>query len=180
MKKTVQTYTADFILLIKNRDFLAYILKSVLGALFCYSLYKIFPQHQLNWSIISVLLVLSPDHNDSVKLAFDRIKANLIGAAVGFCAFLIHHPDAAVLSAAIITTILICYFLKLNNPSRSALAALIIVLIQEEEFNTGIAAGERMLCVLLGCAVGLIITYAFAFGQKKRLKKNDGENQTAD
>jgi uncharacterized membrane protein YgaE (UPF0421/DUF939 family) len=168
MKDTVKIYIADFAALLRNRDFIIYVVKCLIGALFCYFLYKLFPQHQLNWSIISVLLVLSPDHKDSVNLAVSRIKANIIGASVGLCAFLIHPSNAIVLACAIVATIFICYFLKLAAPARSALAALIIVLIPQEKLNTEIAALERMICVILGCAVGLIITYAFAIGESKK------------
>ncbi len=173
MQETVKTYFSDFLVLLRSRDFVTYIIKCVIGGLFCYFVYRLFPQHQLNWSIISVLLVLSPDHNDSVNLAFARIKANIIGASVGLFAFLIHPSNAIVLACAIVATILVCYFLKLAAPTRSALAALIIVLMPQEKLNTEIAAVERMLCVIFGCAVGLVTTYAFAIGERRKRTGDD-------
>ncbi|HPG57406.1 MAG TPA: hypothetical protein PKW98_06280, partial [Candidatus Wallbacteria bacterium] len=44
---------------------------------------------------------------------------------------------------------------------RSALAALVIVLIQENEKNTWRSALERMGCVVSGCVVGLLVTVVF-------------------
>ena len=129
----------------------------------CYTLYRIFPQHQMSWSIVSVLLVLAPEHGDSVRFAFDRIKANVIGAMIGLTAFLSNLPEAIALGAAVTATILVCYFLKLKAPSRSALAAVVIVLIQEESEHTARAAAERMMCVIIGCVVGLLVTFLFSF-----------------
>jgi uncharacterized membrane protein YgaE (UPF0421/DUF939 family) len=164
--ETFKELVNDFFILLKTPDFIKYIIKCLIGTAVCFGLYKAFPQHQLNWSIISVLLVLAPDKADSIRLANDRMKANIIGAGIGLFAFLIHKPDLFVLSVSVTAVILVCYFLKLVNPSRSALAALVIVLIQEEGYNTGSAAVERMACVIIGCVVGLIITYLFAITGK--------------
>ncbi len=59
-------------------------------------------------------------------------------------------------------TIAIGIFLKLNSALRSALSALVIVMIHEEGENSTWHIGlERMGCVIVGCIVGLLITLAF-------------------
>lgn len=151
----------DFLTTLKDIYYLNYLIKCIIGASICYTLYKFFPNHQLVWSVISVLLVLAPDHKDSARLATDRIKANIIGASIGLLAFMAHQPNLFTFCCAIIATIFFCTFIKLGNPSRSALAALTIVFIHEKEKRTWIAAAERMSCVFIGCFVALIITIIF-------------------
>lgn len=147
---------------------LQYILKCLIGVSLCYVPYAYFPQHEFYWSIISVLLVLAPDHSDSNRLAMDRMKANIIGSVVGLSAFLVldHVPTLAVLCSAVIVNILVCYMLGLESTTRSALAALVIVLIQEKEQSNWITGFERMGCVIVGCVVAIVITYIFSFSAK--------------
>lgn len=151
-----------------------YILKCLIGVSFCYVPYVLFPQHEFYWSIISVLLVLAPDHSDSNRLAMDRMKANIIGSVIGLFAFLflVHIPVLFVLCIAVIVNILICYMLGLENTTRSALAALVIVLIQEKENSSWLAGFERMGCVIVGCLIAIIITYIFSRFEKIRNGKS--------
>ena len=149
-----------------DKVFLLYILKCIIGASFCYWLYYFFPTHQFNWSIISVLLVLAPDKYDSNKLAFDRMKANLTGASVGLLSFLLYPPNIFSLIISIIVTILFCSFIKLGGPTRSALAALVIVLLEEKELTNWQAATDRMICVVTGCIVALVLTYIFHHNER--------------
>jgi uncharacterized membrane protein YgaE (UPF0421/DUF939 family) len=153
-----------------------YILQCILGLCICYTLYKCFPQHQFYWSMISVVLVIAPDSKDSNRLAFDRIKANILGSSIGLSLFLIHQPNLFLISIAVILTIIIGTFLKLHTALRPALAAVIIVMIHEEEkSSTWHIASERMGCVILGCIIGLLITLAFnAFSLTK---KQDNKNE---
>ena len=158
---------------VSDKTFLLYIFKCIVGSTICYGLYYCFPEHQFNWSIISVLLVLAPDKYDSNRLAFDRMKANLTGASVGLLSFLIYTPNIFSLIISIIITILVCTFIKLGGPTRSALAALVIVLIEEKEFTNWQAATDRMMCVIAGCVVALILTYIFHLNERNiELDKN--------
>lgn len=108
------------------------------------------------------MLVIAPDGKDSNSLAFDRIKANVLGSSVGLLLFLIHIPNLFLICIGVIVTIAIGMLLKLNTALRSALSALIIVMIHEEGQNsTWHIALERMVCVIIGCVIGLLITVAF-------------------
>ncbi|WP_051283875.1 FUSC family protein [Desulforegula conservatrix] len=151
-----------------------YILKCLIGVSVCYIPYVLVPQHEFYWSIISVLLVLAPDHSDSNRLAMDRMKANVIGSVVGLLAFLFleHVPVLVVLCIAVIVNILICYMLGLESATRSALAALVIVLIQEKERSSWASGFERMGCVIVGCLIAIIITYIFSRFEKMRNGRN--------
>jgi uncharacterized membrane protein YgaE (UPF0421/DUF939 family) len=138
-----------------------YLAKCLIGASVCYGLYILFPGVQFSWSIVSVLLVLSPDFSDSLKLAFDRIKANLIGASLGLVAYLVRPPDLLSLGASILGTILVCAFFRLGNVTRTALAAVVIVLIQEKERNNWNLGLQRMAAVVIGSLVGLVLSVVF-------------------
>jgi len=141
--------------------YLQYIVKCLIGSSICYALYRIFPEHQFQWSIISLLLVLAPEEKDSYRLSLDRMKANIIGAVVGLAAILLFGMNLSVLLVSVMITILFCTYIKLGNASRSALAALIIVLTDEEHMAGGISAYERMFCVVAGCVIAMVITYIF-------------------
>jgi uncharacterized membrane protein YgaE (UPF0421/DUF939 family) len=125
--------------------------------------------------MISAVLVIAPDGKDSDRLAFDRMKANILGSLIGLLLFLIHQPNLFLICVAVILTIIIGTFLKLNNALRSALSALVIVMIHEEEkSSTWHIAIERMGCVMLGCIIGLSITLiSNSLGNSKKQKNKD-------
>lgn len=142
--------------------FLLYLIKALMGLSVCYLLYKIFPGNQFQWSMISVLLVLTPNDSDSNRLAIDRTKANVIGSAFGLLFYLIHKPDLPTISAAVVCTIVFSALVRLGNASRTALAALIIVMVLEGEKDSFVFALERMLCVFAGCFIALALTFVFS------------------
>lgn len=152
---------ADFTEQLKKGYYIQYIVKCLIGSSICYTLYRIFPEHQFQWSIISLLLVIAPEEKDSFKLSIDRMKANIIGATIGLAAILMCGLNLMVLLVSVSGTILFCTLIKLGNASRSALAALIIVLTDEKHRAGGVSAYERMFCVVAGCIIAIIITYVF-------------------
>ena len=152
--------------------YIQYILKCLIGSSVCYALYRLFPEHQFQWSIISLLLVIAPEEKDSFKLSLDRMKANIIGAVIGLAAILLYGMNLYVLLVSVLVTILFCTFIKLGNASRSALAALVIVLTDEEHMAGGNSAYERMFCVVAGYVIAMLITYVFIW--INRLAKSEG------
>lgn len=149
-----------------NIPFLLYLIKCLLGTCICYCLYVLIPQYHLYWSLISVLLVLAPDHNDSIKLPLTRIKANIAGGFVGLLCYFLPMPPLGCLCVGVPLTIFVCYGLGFGNATRSALAALIIVYIQENETGLWRIAMERMAAVVLGCLVALALTLIFHWGEE--------------
>jgi len=155
-------------------DFGLYLVKCVVGASVCYGLYVLFPDIQFSWSIVSVLLVLAPDFHDSIKLAVARMKANVIGASIGLATFLVRPADLWSLLVSVLTTILLCTFLQLGAATRTALAAVVIVLIQEKERNDWNFGLQRMIAVVAGSLVALLLTVAFRWLPRKKAS-TDGE-----
>lgn len=154
---------------IKKQDWL-YILKCILGASACYWLYEAFPQYPFFWSLVSVVLVVSPE-NDK-KLAYLRIEGNFLGSAIGLLLFFIPFPTLIILCLGISLTIIMGFLLKLHASVRTAVAANIIVLFQEKAAHNWDVALNRVGCVLIGCAVGFIITILFTRFEKSNSKKD--------
>lgn len=137
-----------------------YLVKCIIGAVVCYVFSTFLPQYPIYWALISVVIVFSPDNNN--KLAYDRIKSNLLGATIGFLLFFIPLSNLVLISLGVALTILTGIALHLGNALRSALAAMLIVLIEENELNDWTIAIERVICVGIGCLVALVITYVFS------------------
>lgn len=133
--------------------------RCVLGVLICYGFYRAFPQYPFHWSIISVVLVFTPDNDQ--RLAVDRMKANLLGSSVGLAVFFIPLNNVFLFCTGVIATIVLGLVLRLENTIRPALAAVIIVLVQEDVQEDWFIAFERVACVLLGCIIALFITLIF-------------------
>lgn len=137
----------------------------MIGAIICYWLYEAFPQFPFFWSLISVVLVMSPE-NDK-KLAYQRIEGNVLGSAIGLVLFFIPLPTVLILCLGIGFTIFTGFLLKLNASVRTAVAANIIVLFQEKEAHNWHIALNRVGCVLVGCVVGFVIIVLFTKLEKR-------------
>ena len=138
-----------------------YALKCIAGFSATYALYLYFPQHQFFWSVVAVLLVLAPDAQGANTLAVQRIQANIIGAGTGLLISFLHEPLYTSVTLGIVLTILVCTFFKLTDVTRTALAALVIVTLRADPVAPWKTSLERMGCVLVGCLIGLIITFLF-------------------
>ncbi|MBS1639863.1 MAG: FUSC family protein [Bacteroidetes bacterium] len=150
---------------------LVYAAKCATGSLAVFILAALFNYHDIAWSLISVMLVLSADGKDSMQLALTRIKANIIGATVGVLSLLIVQPNMWLITLALCITVALCYLFKLDAGIRSALAATIIILLHEEGKHLWDTALERIIAVLAGCVLGLAITFVFHFRTKTGIKK---------
>ncbi len=121
---------------------LIYIAKCVTGVLIAFSLANLL-------------------HYNAIPQASNRIKANLIGAAAGMTMLLFHAAPGFTVSGAVIITIIVCFFTKLETTTRTALAATIIVTIHENGKYIWDTALERVIAVVAGCLIGIIITLIF-------------------
>lgn len=142
----------------KQIDFLLYVLKCLIGATAGFLIYRSFPEVGA-WSLISILLVLSPEGKDAINLAEVRIKANLVGAGTGLILFFLHPPAYIMVCLGVVIVLVICELLKLNVAARSALASVIIICIHETGHYFWQVAVERAIGVIGGCLIALVITY---------------------
>ena len=140
---------------------LIYIAKCVTGVLIAFLLAKLFHYNDYIWCLISIILVLSPDAKDALPQASNRIKANLIGAAAGLFMLLFHVNPEYTVSGAVVITIIVCTYTKLETATRTALAATIIVTIHENGKYIWDTSLERVIAVIAGCIIGIVITFVF-------------------
>lgn len=139
-------------------DLIIYGFKCIIGFLIGYQLYLSLPQYELYWTLLSIILVISPEAKDARRLAIERFKSNLIGSGLGLLCFLIHTPNVYMLLLGVFLSIATCYLFNLMTVARTAIVALIIVLIHEQKQMSWIGSVERFMLVTIGCFIGLSIT----------------------
>ncbi len=142
----------------KQIDFLLYVAKCLIGTIIGFFIYRAFPEGGA-WSMVSILLVLSPEGKEAINLAEVRIKANLVGAGTGLLLFFLHPPAFVMICLGVIIVLIICELLKLQVATRSALASVIIICIHESGKYFYQVALERAGGVIGGCLIALLITY---------------------
>lgn len=146
-----------------NSSVSMYAAKCVVGFVIGYTLYKAIPQYEVYWTLLSILLVLTPEDKDARRLAVERMKANLIGSVTGLLLYVMHKPNLWMILIGVLTIIVVCHTLKLIAVARTAMATLIIVLVYEQETTSWLGAVERLVCVVSGCLIGLGITFSTTF-----------------
>jgi len=135
-----------------------YIIRCILGFLAGYFLMLKFPQYELFWGLLSIILVISPEGKDSRRLTVERVKSNFIGSAVGLFCHLIDETKTSVLILGIIITSIICYLFKVMNMSRVAIVTFLIVMLQTSNHTEIETPILRFATVGIGCIIGLTIT----------------------
>jgi uncharacterized membrane protein YgaE (UPF0421/DUF939 family) len=146
------------------KNLLIYIAKCVTGCIAVFLLSRLFNYSDISWCIISVMLVLTPDSTEAVPLVLTRIKANLIAGASSLLCLIIFPANAFTIILAIVITILGCFKFKVMTGSRSAIAAVIIIMLHDIETNQTdfwSITIARIVSVVVGCAIGLIVTLLF-------------------
>lgn len=139
-------------------DAVIYAIRCVIGFLIGYSIYTAFPQYELFWMMLSIILVISPVAKDSKKLAIERSKANLIGSLVALLCYLVHSNSIFVIIAGILVSIFLCYLFNLTTVTRTAIVALLIILVDGSRIFSWQTAVERFVFVAFGCLTGLLVT----------------------
>ena len=141
-------------------DWLLFVLECLIGTAIGFYLYRLYPTIGA-WSLISIILVLSPDRRDAMNLALNRIKANVIGASIGLILFFIHPINLLMICIGIAAAITACELLGLSTVARSAMVAVLIITMHEPGQYFWDVALERAGGVILGCIIGVLITYVF-------------------
>ena len=157
------------------KSLIIYSLKCIVGSLIVLIGSPYIPSmnhYDTMWCILSILLILSPDGKESMNLAIIRIKANLLGASVGF-AFMMALPESIhqwLIPPALFFTLLFGYLLKLDSCLRSALVATVIVMMPHQSLEAWSTPLERVFFVISGCVLAIVITYIFHFKERETLK----------
>lgn len=150
-----------------------YIFRCLIGFAIGYKLMHLFPEYDVFWAVLSILLVISPEGKDAARLTTERVKANLVGAVSGISVSFLPISIYYEAMLAIAIAALLCYMIRLLIVARTAVVSVIIILI-ERPYDGFMASLERFLAVLLGCLIGLIVVvttgYLIRFLHKKVLK----------
>jgi uncharacterized membrane protein YgaE (UPF0421/DUF939 family) len=155
---------------IRPKTLLLYIAKCVTGVILVVSLAYLVHFSDYAWCLISVMLVLSPDSKEAMPLAMTRMKANFTGSTASVLCLLVCPPNILTVSTAVALSITLCYAFNIMASSRSALAAVIIVMAHSSGLPVWDIALERIASVIVGCLLGVAITYVF---HKKIWTTND-------
>ena len=152
-----------------------YILKCIIGTSICYELFIRFPNYPFYWSMMSVALVFTVENKN--ELAYDRMKANILGSTIGFFLHFISLNSLLLIIIGISVVIYLGTILRLGNATRTALAALIIVVVKQGIDKESWVALSRMICVVVGCLVALVVTLGFSWYNKLIDRKNQNQIQ---
>lgn len=162
-------------------SFRAYIVKASLGITFFVVLWRIFPKTSLIWSAVSVGLVLSPEDKDTFRFGVERMAANALGSALGWAASLTGLDLIAQVMLAGPALILTASALGIRKATRSALAAMVIVMSAGAGnvvgFTPSQAALERAAFVILGCVFTLGLAAA-TIGLRKLFGARGGASRS--
>jgi uncharacterized membrane protein YgaE (UPF0421/DUF939 family) len=147
---------------LRNKNLIVYAGKCIVGVLLCFVISLFFKSWiDYPWSLISVVLILSPEGKDALELAITRIKANFVGASTGVLMLLIQLPSPWNIALGAAVSLFACDRLKLNTGARSTLAAMIIILLHPEGAHLWDSALSRVSAVVVGCLIGLLVTFVF-------------------
>ncbi|MDM1293329.1 FUSC family protein [Sphingobacterium sp. N143] len=140
-----------------HSDFTIYTLRVLIGFLLGYMLFITFPEYSVSWTLISIILVISPQENESKKIAIDRAKSNFIGSAIGLSLYFVPISQLHAMIIGIVSSLIICKALNIMAVARTSMVALIIVYLHEQESRSYFAALDRFGCVCVGCLIGLMV-----------------------
>ncbi|TDS17388.1 FUSC family protein [Sphingobacterium paludis] len=150
---------------------LVYILRCLIGFSIGYVLYRNFAHFELFWSLLSIILVISPEETDSKRLSIERFKSNFVGSFVALLCIIINGNALYMIVIGIIITILVCRFFHIMNMARVAVVALLIIMIQPHQEELSYTPIFRFLSVAMGCLIGLTIVVSSAYVLRELRKK---------
>ncbi|WP_437921316.1 FUSC family protein [Sphingobacterium sp. LRF_L2] len=142
---------------------LIYIIRCLIGFSIGYVLYNNFAHFELFWAMLSIMLVISPEENDSKRLSIERFKSNFIGSTVALVCIIIKGNSLYMIVIGIVLTILTCRFFRIMNMARVAIVALLIIMVQPHQEELSYTPILRFASVGIGCLIGLSIVISSSY-----------------
>lgn len=147
------------IIKIITSQLIIYTIRCLFGFLIGYHLMIKFPEFELFWLLLSIVLVISPEGKDSRRLTIERVRSNFIGSSVGLvCLQISDELNVGVMVLGIVLTSIVCYLFKVMNMARVAIVTLLIILLQPYLSDIELTPLLRFATVFIGCIIGLTIT----------------------
>lgn len=137
-------------------QFIVYLLRCIIGFLIGWVLINKFTEFDLFWVLLSIILVISPEENQAKQLTIDRFKSNFLGSISGLAVYFIPLDNIYKVILGIILTGILCRIFSLLNVARSAVVALLIIVIEQD--GNYMAPVIRFSTTAIGCFIGLGVT----------------------
>ena len=151
-------------------NFLNYSIKVFVGFAIGYGCLSLYNNHDLFWMLLSIILVISPEEEDSKRLTVERVKSNFIGSLAGLATWFLPLPILYKTILAIIVALLTCRILNLLKVARTSIVTVLIVLI-ESKTDDSLAPLHRFVSVAVGCLIGLLVSFVIGSIRNALLKK---------
>ncbi len=112
------------------------------------------------WSVISALIVVQASVGGTVAAAQERAVGTLAGALVGGAAAFLHPHSLIATSVTLTVVVAALSFAAAGRPMLrlAPITAAILLVATANQTNTLEIAAERVLEVLIGCAIGVVAT----------------------
>ncbi|MFC7052393.1 FUSC family protein [Hansschlegelia quercus] len=112
------------------------------------------------WSVISALIVVQASVGGTVTAAQERAVGTVIGSLVGGAAAFFHPHSLISTSITLTVVVAVLAFAAAGRPMLrlAPITAAILLVATANQTNTLEIAAERIMEVLLGCAIGVVAT----------------------
>jgi uncharacterized membrane protein YgaE (UPF0421/DUF939 family) len=110
------------------------------------------------WAVMSSIIVMQSNVQETISASFNRLIGTAIGAVIGGIFLDLYGVHVWVFGIAVMIVVLICLFLKLKQSYRLAGVTVAIILLVNHIESPWMTAFHRFLEVSLGVVVALLIS----------------------
>jgi uncharacterized membrane protein YgaE (UPF0421/DUF939 family) len=160
-----------------NNDAFVYSSKAAISAVVALICSNAFNLPGAIWAPVSAVIVTQAALHPSFKASLLRIAANLIGAFIGALVNTCIDNTLVAMGVGVLITGLVCHFGRMDDATRPAFAAVVIVTIKSEP-HAWAGSLDRVLAVTLGCMAALAVGLVFD-GISRMVSKRKVNTSTA-
>jgi uncharacterized membrane protein YccC len=115
------------------------------------------------WAVITALLVVQASLGGSIATGIDRVLGTMLGAGFGAAAAWLHIAFGVSLTVLLPIVVAPLALIAARRPSYrvAPVTAVIVLLVTHPDESPFIAAGERIIEILLGTIVGVLVSLTF-------------------
>jgi uncharacterized membrane protein YgaE (UPF0421/DUF939 family) len=144
----------------RNLDAVVYSSKAAISAVLALVCFNAFNLPGAIWAPVSAVIVTQAALHPSFKASLLRIAANLVGAFIGALVNTFVDDTILALGVGVLITGLTCHFARMDDATRPAFAAVVIVTLRSEP-HAWTGSLDRVLGVTLGCVAALAVGLVF-------------------
>jgi len=111
------------------------------------------------WAVMSSIIVMQPNVQETISASLSRLAGTAIGAIAGGLFLDLYGVHIWVFGVAVMIVVLICIFLNLKQSNRLAGVTVAIILLVNHSESPWMTALHRFLEVSLGVVVALLISF---------------------